>query len=223
MSLNPIFCGRGNVTLSSLVRVAHRISLIAEVLLCGFSSCFDGSFFFFSIAQQSGGWRCAVGVKPSAGGYRADPVRPPLSGSVCVGAGAVMTALQATLGTIAGANDWWDHQVQRSICHCRTHDEGTEERWMAHVGLRWSAYVKWMDERAEALLSALTPWRGPFPRVCSGVCRVNWPQSKTTPKSSCSNLCLLFTARRVVLDTGSHVHFIFISVWRSTAWSAEFT
>lgn len=166
------------------------------MLLCVASSCFDGSFFFSCLAL----WGLAlrkVGARTTAGGCGANPVGPPLSGSVGVGAGAAMAALQATLRTIVGANDWWAHQVQRSICHCRTRGEHGEERWMACVRLRLSVYVKWMDERAEGLFSALTAWRGLFPRVCSGVCRVNWPQSKTTPERSYSNLCLLFSARRV--------------------------
>lgn len=61
---------------------------------------------FFSVAQHSEGWRCVKsGREPPAGGCGADPVGPLLSGSVGVGAGAAMTALQATLGTIEGAND----------------------------------------------------------------------------------------------------------------------
>lgn len=44
------------MTLSSLVNLPRRISLIAQVLLCVASSCFDGSF--FSVAQNSDCWRC---------------------------------------------------------------------------------------------------------------------------------------------------------------------
>lgn len=185
------------------------------------SSCFDAAFLLFSSALW-GLAQCKVGVNPPAGGaeqiWSAPVVWMCWSGRWSGDDGA-----SGHSGDNRGASDWWARQVQCSICHCRTHCEHGEERWMAGVGLRLSVYVKWMDERAEGLFSGLTPWRGPFPHVCSGVCLVNWPQSKTTPESSCSNLCLLFIARLVGLDTGNHIHFIFIGVWRSTAWSTEFT
>lgn len=78
----------------------------------------------------------------------------------------------------------------RSVTVAHTASMPKRDGWPVS-GSAWVFMLsRWMNELKDYFLVGLLE-EGRFLYVRSGVCLVNWPQSKTTPASSCSNLCLL--------------------------------